>query len=367
LTKPEPYGADRRRAPAASLEKVDQLLVDALPIGIIVFEDQTTIRSCNCLARQMLGEMTDTGPLTVAHVLVALRFTGAGPSLNEVLFGSGNVINGFEVAGPHHSRLWVNVARAHSDVSCQTPIVMSMTPMTHESRADVDWNETLEYASHDIRLMLSAARRHLESIPAVEITPNSERRIASAQHCLASSFKLTESLLASMSLERTDAVRMKALSLAEVVGSVCEDAQIGTKDKRIDLRCDLTEAVFVRGNYSLLYRAIFNLVDNATKFSPSGAVVLVSLTFDQKEVKLLISNQGEGFPKEILQSGGKVQLGGIGKHAGFGLGLRFVRQIAKAHDSTLRLRNVSELGAVVEMIFPRQGEYGSVMNLAAAH
>jgi signal transduction histidine kinase len=331
-----------------------RLLLDVVPIGIVVFDTQFESATCNGPARRLLGDLLNAEQPCVVKLLSGLHSVQTGVSLLDLLRGTLSPSSSCEVMGPGAIRLWVKTERVREYSGRRETIVMSITEFSDVVRNPLESTEVLDFASHDIRLMLNAARGHLQSICMEEVSQAAKQRVALAQQCVASSFKLTESLLATMSLERADAVTMKNVSLAEIVGSVCEDAQIGNTDKQFVLNCDLSEPALVRGNYSFLYRAIFNVVDNALKFSPRGSIVTVGLFFDSNHVTLQVTDQGAGFPTDLLAPGSGTSIGGVGKRAGFGLGLRFVRQIAKTHNIKLSFRNLEIRGAIVDMVFLRQ-------------
>jgi two-component system, OmpR family, sensor histidine kinase MprB len=114
---------------------------------------------------------------------------------------------------------------------------------------------------------------------------------------------------------------------------------------------DAAEHVRVRGVPARLDRAVNNLLDNAGKFSPAGAVVDVTLTDDGQ---LTVADRGPGVPEESLSQVFERFYRADEARAlpGSGLGLAIVKQVVDGHGGTVTLTNRPDGGAVVTMTLP---------------
>ena len=108
--------------------------------------------------------------------------------------------------------------------------------------------------------------------------------------------------------------------------------------------CVMEDLPLVRMDYGLMEQAIFNLVYNATQYTPEGSLIRIGAdcpTGDQGgRVVIFVEDNGPGFPEEEI---GKVfekfyRLNNPGGH-GVGLGLSIVKGFVEAHNGTVTLTN----------------------------
>ncbi len=92
-------------------------------------------------------------------------------------------------------------------------------------------------------------------------------------------------------------------------------------------------------NREKLWRVVSNLIANAIKFSPTGAIIRVSLQEETDHVRITVEDHGIGIPQEI---GSKIfdmfteaKRVGTGGEESFGLGLAIAKQIVDAHGGKI--------------------------------
>ncbi|MDD4808094.1 sensor histidine kinase [Caproicibacterium lactatifermentans] len=137
------------------------------------------------------------------------------------------------------------------------------------------------------------------------------------------------------------------------------------ESKRIEVQgLDETHPAFVDGDPDLLHQVIYNLVENAVKFTNPGGYIRVNVREESARTTVTIRNSGEGIASEELgQIFGrfyKTDKSRSKDRAGMGLGLYIVRTIVQQHGGEITAR--SELGKYSEFSFwlpreiPQQGE-----------
>jgi two-component system, OmpR family, sensor histidine kinase CreC len=111
----------------------------------------------------------------------------------------------------------------------------------------------------------------------------------------------------------------------------------------------------VDGDPLLLRRAIGNLLDNALDFSPDGGIIHITLTRKGSRVDVSIRDHGPGIPDfadakvfEKFFSLARPH----NKRKSTGLGLAFVKEIAKLHRGRVTLRNAEGGGALATLNLP---------------
>lgn len=149
-------------------------------------------------------------------------------------------------------------------------------------------------------------------------------------------------------------VRDDNILVDALVEEVLADLEPLALEKQIALvgNCD---AVVMVGSDILLYRLVYNLVENAIKYNHSGGSVTVRAFQKEKHIYLLVEDTGNGIPKELrervfepffrIDKSRSRALGGVG------LGLALVREIVRAHDGSIEIRDNPSGGTIFEVVF----------------
>lgn len=152
--------------------------------------------------------------------------------------------------------------------------------------------------------------------------------------------KLTDALL---DLTRPFKLTFKKTNLNTLI-----DDQVGlikpfAKDKKVKIRTKLDKDIFAKVDSMYLGQAIFNLLDNAVKYSALNKKikpeVLISLKRENQKVRIDIADNGLGIPKDklnhIFDRFYRVDKGRSRKVGGFGLGLSIVKRIIDKHNGDI--------------------------------
>jgi signal transduction histidine kinase len=113
----------------------------------------------------------------------------------------------------------------------------------------------------------------------------------------------------------------------------------------------------VRADRERLRQVITNLIDNAVKYSPTGAAVDVEAFAENGRITVEVRDSGPGLAPEhqslIFEKFGRVS--GEQSKPGTGLGLFIARSIAQAHGGSLEVRSVPSEGATFVLVLPVEG------------
>ncbi len=120
-----------------------------------------------------------------------------------------------------------------------------------------------------------------------------------------------------------------------------------------DIDCDGEK---LHGNTSLLYRAFFNLIENAYKYNRENGHVWISAYEVNKSVIVDISDDGYGIPPEhlpfVFEAFYRVEASRSRKIAGSGLGLSIVKAIIEKHGGTVSVTSENGKGTKFEVVIP---------------
>lgn len=101
--------------------------------------------------------------------------------------------------------------------------------------------------------------------------------------------------------------------------------------------------------------AVFNLIENAVKYSPEGGEVRISAAAANGAVRIAVRDAGPGIPPEqqtrIFEKFARAEVEG-GSKPGSGLGLFIARSIAEAHGGSLDVSSGAEPGSTFTLTLP---------------
>ena len=148
--------------------------------------------------------------------------------------------------------------------------------------------------------------------------------------------------------------RSETISLAELTEEVFCDLASVAEQKQIEL-IQRDGDCTVTGSYILLYRAVYNLVENAIKYNrPSGSVT-VNIHSAESAV-LEVTDTGIGISPEnqekIFDPFYRVDKSRSRAMGGAGLGLALVSEIARQHNGQVKVTQSSEKGSTIALILP---------------
>jgi signal transduction histidine kinase len=206
--------------------------------------------------------------------------------------------------------------------------------------------------AHDLRGPLTRLRNRLETVAAAE-----RPRREDLAECVEQVQHVLETFNALLRIARVESGAHRsafaALDLERVVRDVCELYQAAADDRKIDLVCDVRDAVEVFGDRELLAQALTNLLDNAMKYTPTGGRIVVTLGRTEDLARIRVADTGPGVPaadrERVLQR--FTRLDQARSQPGSGLGLALVNAVTTQHHGRLSLGDNSP-GLVVTIEIP---------------
>ena len=202
-------------------------------------------------------------------------------------------------------------------------------------------------AAHELRTPIAAIRAQAQV--ALAESDDALRRHAlqaTLQGCDRAS-RLVEQLLTLSRLESSAAPALAPLDLSALVRSVVADLapQALRKQQTIEVEAEL--ARFVVGEPTLLAVLVRNLGDNALRYSPAGARVIVTVDGDAQAVWLRVEDSGPGLADADRQRLGERFFRVLGSgQEGSGLGWSIVQRIAQVHAATVSTQPSVQLGGL---------------------
>ncbi len=224
---------------------------------------------------------------------------------------------------------------------------------TRVARAFANERRFTADAAHELRTPLAALTAQVQSVQTAhdEVTRNA--RLSDALRGLQRMARLVEQLLAVARLDAIDVAKSEAVDAAEKMRQLAGELAPGALERGVELSLDAPENVALRAQPDLLRAALRNLIENAIRHSPPGAVVELALRAEGGSLVCEIRDSGFGVPDALRTRLGERFLRGEGEEAGgAGLGLSIVRRIAELHGGRVEFDANRPQGLVARLILP---------------
>ncbi len=209
--------------------------------------------------------------------------------------------------------------------------------------------------SHDFRSPLTSIKGYLEAILDGTIPPELHEkyihRVISETERLR---KLTEGMISLGSMEVSKLLKRTNFDINSTIREVCAANENNCRRKNIHFELTFEdEAEMVNADHAKIQQVLYNLIDNAIKFSNQDGIIYITTGIRQRKVFISVKDTGIGIPKQSIKKIWdrfyKSDLSRGKDRTGTGLGLSIVREIIQAHGETIDV--VSTEGAGAEFTF----------------
>lgn len=210
-------------------------------------------------------------------------------------------------------------------------------------------------AAHELRTPLAIMQTKLELFAAEHknMEGDTAELVRSQAEQLDRLSRLVHTLLEMSNL--SSAPRSDRIELAPLVEEIITDLTPLASQNDITMEQDCDNVV-ITGSDALIYRLVFNLIENAVKYNRRGGSVSVSVHKENSDVVVRVSDTGCGIPEEyresIFQPFFRVDKSRSRQMGGVGLGLALVHEIAVLHGGSVRAEPGNKSGTVFIVTLP---------------
>lgn len=201
-------------------------------------------------------------------------------------------------------------------------------------------DNTLASVAHELRTPLQAIAMSVEALrlTTVHEDEQSHGQLTVALRNVAKMSRLVEDLLDISQLEAgTFEIRPEPITLLGLLDETLETFEPKAKELGIALSCEAADGLpSVSGDRQRLAQVLFNLVDNALKFTPQGGQVAVRAQPSEGQVRITVEDTGPGIPAELTSKVfDSFWQADRATRAGAGLGLGIAKGIVEAHGGAI--------------------------------
>lgn len=210
-------------------------------------------------------------------------------------------------------------------------------------------------AAHELRTPLALMQVQLDSYHSAKHPDNDASTNQTIQMVTEQNERLTKMVKTLLDMSELQTIaRDETIALDDLIEEVLVDLEPLVQEKNITL-INECNAVTLCGSDILIYRLVYNLVENAIKYNRINGSVTVKAFAKDKHIYLTVTDTGNGIPEDLkervfepffrLDKSRSRELGGVG------LGLALVHEIVRVHDGSIQVKDNPSGGTIFEVIF----------------
>lgn len=210
-------------------------------------------------------------------------------------------------------------------------------------------------AAHELRTPLALMQVQLDSYNSGQHPGSDAETVQTIKMVTEQNDRLSKMVKTLLDMSELQTVgRDEAIMVDALVDEVLADLEPLAREKHVELTGNC-EAITIVGSDILIYRLVYNLVENAIKYNHQGGQVTVSASRKEKRVCLSVADTGNGIPEElrerVFEPFFRVDKSRSRALGGVGLGLALVHEIVRVHEGSITVRSNPLGGTVFEVMF----------------
>ena len=211
-------------------------------------------------------------------------------------------------------------------------------------------------AAHELRTPLALMQVQLDSYNSGQHPGSDAETVQTIKMVTEQNDRLSKMVKTLLDMSELQTVgRDETIMVDALVDEVLADLEPLAREKDVELTGNC-EAITIVGSDILIYRLVYNLVENAIKYNHPGGQVTVNASRKEKYVCLSVADTGNGIPEElrerVFEPFFRVDKSRSREYGGVGLGLSLVWEIVALHNGKVRVEESSEKGTAIAVKFP---------------
>jgi two-component system sensor histidine kinase SenX3 len=334
------------RDAAALAEERMRRAVDSLPLGVLMYDGRGSVAYSNSAAA-----LYTSGRRTEAMVTAAIE-----ELLHAALVGALERRT-LELYGPPQRSLVLAAWPLDADDPSVGAVVL-IDDVSERRRLEAVRRDFVANISHELKTPVGALSLLAETLLG-EDDPDVVGRLA--ERILAEALRVgrtIDDLLELSRIEIDETFEHEVVHIGDVVAEAVQRIRPGAEQHGISLEAhEVARDVTTIGDRRQLVSALFNLLDNAVKYSEPGSPVEVKVAASAAEVDIVVCDHGIGIPPRdldrIFERFYRVDRARSRETGGTGLGLAIVRHVAVNHDGDVRVESRQGEGSTFTLTLPR--------------
>ena len=254
----------------------------------------------------------------------------------------------------------ISAVPVKDDAGLTTGAVVLFHDITQLKQTDKVRRDFVANVSHELRTPLSILRGYIETL--LDNPQTSDKELSRILRVMERHSKrlglLVDDLLTLAQLEsRSAGLQFSDVQLAELFQSVIRDWEKKLAEKQLKVVVDLSpDARTIRADETRLHEVLYNLLDNALKYSRENGEIRLRAAQHGSEIVLSVTDNGIGITKDdlprIFERFYRADKARSRELGGTGLGLAIVKHIAQLHGGRVEAESELGKGTTIRVILP---------------
>jgi two-component system phosphate regulon sensor histidine kinase PhoR len=346
---------ERHREGESSVQAVFGAMLD----GLVVVDGQRRVRMMNRESRRMFGlEKAEPGE----PLLEVIRHASIDRLVAEAIRARQPRRGSIQVSrGPSEGReMEVSAVPLGENSTPLEGAVVLFHDVTQLRQVEEIRRDFVANVSHELRTPLSIFRGYLETLlDDPQTSPGELRRILEVMERHSDRLHaLVEDVLSLARLESpATELDVSEINLPEFLPEILHDWEKRFEARQLTSQLELPENLpLLQADEGRLQEVIYNLLDNAVKYSPSGGRISLQAAVQGERIRLSVTDQGTGIAgadlPRIFERFYRADKGRSRELGGTGLGLSIVKHIAQLHGGTAEAESELGHGATISVLLP---------------
>lgn len=222
-------------------------------------------------------------------------------------------------------------------------------------------NDLISNITHELKTpvaTVSVALEALQNFKALDNPALTQEYLTIAQNELGRLSLITDKILKTSVFEQHGLdLKREQVDLEKIIQDVLTSLKLVFEKHQANISFNKHGDDFsIQGNTEHLTHVVYNLLDNAIKYSKPGCTLLISLIRNSDTIQLIVEDNGIGIPEEyqqkVFEKFFRVPTGDVHDAKGYGLGLNYVARVVKAHGGAIDLKSEAGKGSTFTITLP---------------
>ncbi len=226
-------------------------------------------------------------------------------------------------------------------------------------------NDFISNVTHELKTPITTVGVAIEALSNFEVLKNPERTMEYldiSKHELNRLSILVDKVLKMSHFEKEEPeLKLEQLNMNMLIQDILDTMKLQFEklNAKVEFQALKTEAT-LKGDKSHLTSVLYNLIDNALKYSSASPEINISLENSDEQIKLSIADKGIGIEAEykhkVFEKFFRVPTGDKHNVKGYGLGLSYVASVVKKHKGSIEIESDPGKGTLFTIFLPKSHE-----------
>jgi two-component system phosphate regulon sensor histidine kinase PhoR len=222
-------------------------------------------------------------------------------------------------------------------------------------------NEFISNITHELKTPIATVSVAIEALRSFGASMNPQKSKEyldiSANELQRLSLLVDKVLKLSMFEKKEIELRYEPVNMRQVADEVTASMRLQFEKRRADVSVHSEGDTCVEGDRLHLVSVLFNLLDNALKYSKGEPVIRICLKDNGAQLQMVVADNGIGIPQEyhhrIFEKFFRVPHGNVHDAKGYGLGLSYVSHVVEQHKGTISVSSSADEGSRFTITLPK--------------